>query len=135
MTETPSPDRQADRLLLLAGLFGAVAVTAGAYASHGLAAIRDARAVELWQMASHYQLIHAVAIAVTVLLRRALPAAAGRLLGAGLAFAIGSVLFPGALYGLGWWGPSALGAVAPVGGLAFIAGWLLLASAALGRGR
>lgn len=133
MTDSTQADSTADRLLLLAGLFGAFAVGAGAYASHGLGAIRPARSVELWQMASHYQLVHAVAIVATVLLRRLLPYAARRLLGAGLAFAIGSILFPGALYALGWWGPSVMGAVAPLGGLAFIMGWLLLGSAALGR--
>ncbi|WP_200819866.1 MULTISPECIES: DUF423 domain-containing protein [unclassified Azospirillum] len=135
MTDPAPQDARADRLLLLAGLFGAIAVAAGAYASHGLSAIRDARAVELWQMASHYQLIHAVAMVATVLLYRLMPHAGRRLLAAGLAFAIGSVLFPGALYALGWWGPSAMGAVAPLGGLSFIIGWLLVASAAFGRGR
>ena len=133
MTDSAHADTAADRLLMLAGLFGAFAVAAGAYASHGLGAIRPARSVELWQMASQYQLIHAVAIVGTVLLRRMLPDAPRRLLGAGLAFAIGAVLFPGALYALGWWGPSMMGAVAPLGGLAFILGWLLLGSAALGR--
>lgn len=133
MTDSAHADPAADRLLILAGLFGAFAVAAGAYASHGLGAIRPARSVELWQMASHYQLIHAVVLVGIVLLRRALPHAARRLLAAGLAFAIGSILFPGALYALGWWGPSVMGAVAPLGGLAFIMGWLLLCSAALGR--
>lgn len=138
MTETVStqpdpagPDPVALRLLLLASLFGAVAVAAGAYASHGLAAVRDARAVELWGMASHYQMIHALAILAVIALRRSLPGQQRWLTASGLCFALGCVLFPGALYALGWYGPSAMGAVAPIGGLSFITGWLLAGWAAL----
>lgn len=118
-------DPVAARLMLLAGLFGAVAVAAGAFASHGLAAVRDAHAVDLWKTASQYQMVHAMAILVLAALRRALPGQARWLAASGLCFAIGCVLFPGALYALGWYGPSAMGAVAPIGGLAFILGWLL----------
>jgi uncharacterized membrane protein YgdD (TMEM256/DUF423 family) len=50
-------------------------------------------------------------------------------------FLIGIILFPGALYGLALNGPRWLGAVAPIGGLAFIAGWLSLAWAALVEGK
>ncbi|MDE1148415.1 MAG: DUF423 domain-containing protein [Azospirillaceae bacterium] len=115
--------------LAVAGLIGAIAVAAGAYAVHGLALVRDAHAVGLWQTASQYQLMHmAAAVAATLggsLLHRRLAAIAGWL------FIIGAVLFGAALYGLGWWGPSALGAVAPVGGSSFILGWLVLAASAL----
>ena len=48
-------------------------------------------------------------------------------------FLVGSVLFPGALYSLSFGGPRWFGAVAPIGGLAVIAGWVLLAIAALRR--
>ena len=126
------PDPNARVLLLLAGLFGAMAVAAGAYASHGLAAVKDARAVGLWQTASQYQMVHALAIVAAVVLRRQAPGPGQVLLtAAGWLFAAGCLLFPGALYLLGWFGPSALGAVAPVGGLGFIAGWLCLAAAGL----
>ena len=46
-------------------------------------------------------------------------------------FFVGSVLFPGALYALAFGGPRWLGAVAPIGGTAFILGWLSLALAVL----
>ncbi|MFY8093645.1 MAG: DUF423 domain-containing protein [Niveispirillum sp.] len=127
----PPADPIAARLMLLAGLFGAVAVAAGAYASHGLGAARDAHAVDLWKTASQYQMVHALAILVLAPLRRALPAQGRWLAAAGLCFAIGCVLFPGALYALGWYGPSAMGAVAPVGGLSFMLGWLLTGIAGL----
>ncbi|MFM2041782.1 MAG: hypothetical protein RLY86_358 [Pseudomonadota bacterium] len=124
-------DPTARVLLLLAGLFGAMAVGAGAYASHWLAAVTDARAVALWQTASQYQMVHALAIVAAVVLRRQAGPGQVLLTVAGWLFAAGCLLFPGALYLLGWFGPSALGAVAPVGGLGFIAGWLCLAAAGL----
>ncbi|HYE51272.1 MAG TPA: DUF423 domain-containing protein [Azospirillaceae bacterium] len=124
-------DRTGSVLLALAGLFGALAVAAGAYASHRLAAVRGERAAELWATASQYQMVHALAIVGAVLLRERAGRGGGLLAAAGTAFAAGCVLFPGALYGLGWWGPSALGAVAPLGGLCFILGWLGLAAAAV----
>lgn len=127
----PAGDPVAARLMLLAGLFGAVAVAAGAFASHGLSAVRDDHAADLWKTASQYQMAHALAILVLAPLRRALPGQARWLAAAGLCFAIGCVLFPGALYALGWYGPSAMGAVAPVGGLCFILGWLLTGVAGL----
>ena len=130
----PAPsaiDPIAARLMLLAGLFGAVAVAAGAFASHGLADVRDAHAVELWKTGSQYQMLHALAILVLAGMRRVLPAQARWLAASGLCFAIGCVLFPGSLYALGWYGPSAMGAVAPVGGLSFILGWLLAGLAGL----
>jgi len=117
--------------LALAGVLGALAVAAGAFASHGLAPIKGARAVELWTTASHYQMVHAAALLGTVLLMRN---GGGRwAMAAAALFAAGAILFPGALYLLGWFGPGILGAVAPAGGLCLIGGWICLAVAALRR--
>lgn len=119
---------RAKLFLGIAGVSGALAVTAGAFAAHGLEGLRGARAVSLWQTASQYQLIHAVALLFVARLEPTRLALAG-----GALFTLGSVLFCGALYGLGWWGPSALGAVAPIGGLSFILGWVALAALGLQR--
>lgn len=116
----------------IAAVLGAGAVAAGAYAAHGLAKVRDAHAVGLWQTASLYQMIHAVAVIAILAAAPSLAARWAR--GAAWLMVAGMVLFGGALYGLGWWGPSALGAVAPLGGSSFILGWLALAVALL-RGR
>ncbi|MBB6253980.1 DUF423 domain-containing protein [Nitrospirillum iridis] len=113
----------------IAGVIGAVAVSAGAFAVHGLGAVRNAHAVELWQTASQYQLMHAGAAVAAALGGHLLAPRLAAL--AGWLFLLGCVLFGGALYGLGWWGPSALGAVAPLGGFSMILGWLALAAAAL----
>lgn len=111
--------------LLLAALSGALAVTAGAFGAHGASSDQ----AKTWlQTGGSYQLTHAVAALAAVLLaRQGAPAA----LWAAWLFLFGAALFSGALYGLALGGPRLLGAVAPLGGLGLIAGWLLLAWAAL----
>ncbi len=120
--------------IVVAAMSGALSVIAGAFAAHGLPAT-DAghRARELLQTGSQYEIVHALAMLATIAL-----AAAGKLdtrrASATLwLFAVGSVVFPGALYALAFEGPRWMGAVAPVGGLAFILGWLCLGWAALKR--
>lgn len=112
--------------LVLAALSGGMAVATGAYASHGLS---DARSVELFRIAGQFQMWHALALGGVAALARARAAGrAGWLLGvAGWCFLIGTLLFCGALYLLAVQGPSPMGAVAPVGGIAFMVGWLALA--------
>ncbi|WP_037453429.1 DUF423 domain-containing protein [Skermanella stibiiresistens] len=113
--------------LVLAALSGGVAVATGAYASHGLG---DPRAVELFRIAGQYQMWHALGLGGVAALARfgAGEGRAGWLLAvAGWCFVAGTVLFCGALYLLAIQGPSPLGAVAPVGGIAFMVGWLALA--------
>ena len=100
---------------------------------HGLDLSTEAgrKAREWLQTGSQYQIIHALAIvAVVVLARNAMLNGRVALVAQCLFFA-GSVLFPGALYALAFGGPRWLGAVAPIGGAAFILGWLSLALAAL----
>jgi uncharacterized membrane protein YgdD (TMEM256/DUF423 family) len=122
--------------IVVAALSGAVSVIVGAFAAHGLDAHTEAgaRAREWLQTGGQYEAVHALAMLGVAAL-----SAAGKLDGRlasaaqGL-FLAGSVLFPGALYSLALGGPRWFGAVAPVGGLAFIAGWLCLAAAAF-KGR
>jgi uncharacterized membrane protein YgdD (TMEM256/DUF423 family) len=111
--------------LALAALNGGIAVATGAYASHGLS---DPRMIELFRIAGQYQMWHALALAgVAALVRLEGNTGTPRLLAfAGWAFLSGIVLFCGALYLLAIQGPSPLGAVAPVGGLSFMAGWAAL---------
>jgi uncharacterized membrane protein YgdD (TMEM256/DUF423 family) len=121
--------------IAVAALSGAVSVIAGAFAAHGLDATTASglKAREWLQTGSHYQAVHAIAMLVVAALTTA--AGLGRRLASitqGL-FLTGSILFPGALYALALGGPRWFGAVAPIGGLAFIAGWASLALAALVR--
>jgi uncharacterized membrane protein YgdD (TMEM256/DUF423 family) len=114
---------------LLGGFSGAVAVALGAFATHTLGARLSADALSTFQTGARYQMYHAlgllaVAFAATQWPGSNLPSAAGWL------FVAGTVLFCASLYLLSLTGLRWLGAVAPLGGLAFIAGWLCLAAAA-----
>ncbi|MBP2314074.1 DUF423 domain-containing protein [Azospirillum soli] len=117
-----------------AALNGAVAVGAGAYASHGLAG--DPRAQELFHLAGQYQMWHALAlVALVVLVRRAGGTARVAVRLAGWLFVAGILLFSGTLYALATTGPLPVGMTAPLGGSAFMLGWVVLAMAALLFGR
>ena len=121
--------------IVVAALSGVVSVMAGAFGAHGIDAstAAGARARELLQTGSHYEIAHALAILAVAALTRRAGLKEGLATAAQILFLAGSVLFPGALYALALGGPRWLGAVAPIGGLAFILGWLALALAALGR--
>ncbi|OYY91344.1 MAG: hypothetical protein B7Y45_03455 [Sphingomonas sp. 28-66-16] len=101
-------------LLLLAALSGAIAVGAGAFGAHGA----SGEAAEWLKTGGHYQLIHAVAAMLAVQMSAR---------GPGWLFVIGGAIFAGALYLMALGLPRWLGAVAPIGGLLLIAGWLWLA--------
>ncbi len=119
--------------LAIAGVSGAVAVGAGAYASHGLS---DPRLVELVRTASNYQLWHAVLL-VALAAATAAPVPPGRWTGrlltaAAAAIALGQLMFCGALYAIAATGVRGVGAVAPIGGVALMVGWALVALAGIG---
>ncbi|HEY8586011.1 MAG TPA: DUF423 domain-containing protein [Rhodanobacter sp.] len=106
---------------LLVGMAGASAVLLGALGVHALRGLLDARSAGLWHTAVNYHLWHALALALAVGLGR------GRFrMVAVLAFALGIVLFSGSLYALALGAPRWCGAIAPVGGVAFVVGWLAL---------
>ena len=123
--------------IAVAALSGAISVVVGAFAAHGIdpATAAGAKAREWLQTGSQYEMIHALAmLAVAALsafgrLERRLAVAAQCL------FLLGGVLFPGALYALAFGGPRWFGAVAPIGGTAFILGWLCLGLSALTKAR
>jgi uncharacterized membrane protein YgdD (TMEM256/DUF423 family) len=106
---------------LLVGLAGASAVLLGAFGAHGLRSTLDAAHYELWHTAVEYHFWHALALALAVSCGRQKAACA-----ASIAFGLGIVLFSGSLYALALGGHRMLGLVTPVGGVAFIAGWIAL---------
>ena len=124
--------------LVFGALLGGSGVVLGAFGAHALKSRLAETALQTWQTAVSYQLTHALALLVVgVWLRLMLQAGAGparSLDFAGAAFAIGILLFSGSLYVLALGGPRWLGPVTPVGGLAFIAGWLALLIAAFRSG-
>jgi len=110
--------------LLLAAFFGFTGVGLGAFAAHALKDQLSPEYLAVFQTGVHYQMLHALALLALALLARQLP---GRLLlAAGSLFALGIGLFSGSLYALTLSGISALGMITPLGGLAFLAGWLCL---------
>lgn len=116
-----------NRSLLVAGSgLGGLAVMAGAFGAHALAEHLDSRSLEIWDLASRYQLVHAVLI---VGLGLAGLKGGGR--PAGWLFIGGVVIFSGSLYVLALSGIKWLGAITPIGGLSLIAGWATLFVTAL----
>ena len=125
-----------DRLLLtLACLSAFVGVAAGAYGAHGAP---SEMARELFRTGSTYQLIHALAVFVADRLRQDGPQGGGAR-GAGVAawlFLGGSAAFAGSLYILATAGWRWAGPITPLGGLAMLSGWIVLAiSCATNRAR
>lgn len=113
-----------DKLLgFLAALLGFLTVAGGAFGVHGLEGSIPARDLAAFDTGMRYGLIHAVATLVALLVSQHGLAAARM---SGWAFVVGIVLFSGSLAFLGITGSRALVIVTPLGGLAFLAGWIFL---------
>jgi uncharacterized membrane protein YgdD (TMEM256/DUF423 family) len=112
--------------LALAALLGAIAVATGAFGAHALKSRLVPEMQVIWQTAAQYHFWHALALALVGLFMMLKPDAALATIAAWL-FIAGIALFSGSLYALALTGVRGLGAVTPLGGLAFIAGWLALA--------
>ena len=117
--------------LSLGALFGAVAVAAGAFGAHALETRLAADRLAIFETAARYQMYHALALIAVGLAVALVPHARGLAVGAGWAFVAGTVVFSGSLYLLALGGPRWLGAITPIGGVCFVAGWVLLGLAAL----
>ncbi|HEY8551320.1 MAG TPA: DUF423 domain-containing protein [Vicinamibacterales bacterium] len=119
--------RLSPALLLAAGsILAGLAVAIGAFGAHGLRALVTPERLATFETGVRYHFYHAVAIVLAALVARAWPdAAAPRI--ASLLFLLGIALFSGSLYLLVLTDTPSWGAVAPFGGIAFLAGWAVLA--------
>ena len=108
----------------MGALNAAIAIAAGAFAAHGLREKLDARALEVFETGARYHMYHAFALVLVGLIATCTSVRGSH--AAGWLFQIGIVLFSGSLYALAVTGTRGLGAITPIGGLAFIAGWLWL---------
>ncbi len=114
------------KLSLIAGAaFGFLSVALGAFAAHGLKHRLDEYAKDIWNTAVLYQMFHALALIAVAILISKQPQIL-RLHWAAYLWIVGIVLFSGSLYVLALSGARWLGMITPLGGLAFLAGWLLL---------
>jgi uncharacterized membrane protein YgdD (TMEM256/DUF423 family) len=114
-------------------LFGAIAVGAGAFGAHGLKSLVTPDRLQVFETAVRYQVIHALALLVVGLLSSG--STDRRLAWAGRSMTVGIVVFSGSLYLLVLTDTAWLGAITPLGGVSFIAGWLFLAAWAVSRRR
>jgi uncharacterized membrane protein YgdD (TMEM256/DUF423 family) len=121
-TALSRPER---RTIALAAGLGFVSVAAGAFAAHGLA---DPKTQEWLRTGALYGFVHVLGTLAAVTLARFGVAGAGR---AAAFFLPGVAIFSGSLYAMAFGAPRWFGAITPIGGVLFLAGWALLAWAAL----
>jgi uncharacterized membrane protein YgdD (TMEM256/DUF423 family) len=114
------------RFLLSAALAALLAVALGAFAAHGLRGRLDEHLMDVFQTGVRYHFFHALGLAVIAILAKQYPDS-NTLCWAGWLMVAGMVVFSGSLYLLSLTGLTWLGMITPLGGLAFMAGWLLLA--------
>lgn len=116
--------------LQLAAILGALSVALGAFAAHGLKKLVPEEAINIFETGVRYQFYHVFALAIVAMLFREFDNK--WMLWAGYLFIVGIILFSGSLYfltyvkatdrsSLNW-----VGAITPLGGLAFIAGWMCI---------
>ena len=110
---------------LLGALLAFLAVGAGAFGAHALRGRLTPDLLDVFETAARYQMYHALALLAVAWVGDRWPGAASQ--AAGWLFVAGIVLFCGSLYLLSLTGVRWLGAVTPLGGLAFLADWLALA--------
>ena len=114
----------------LAAIFGGSSVAAGAFASHALKEKLSERALEIFEVGARYQMYHALALLLVAILLGQSQTPTTSLIASGWLFIIGILIFSGSLYALSLSNIKILGAITPLGGVAFIAGWGALAIAA-----
>src|SRR5262245_46341391 len=114
--------------LLLGAIFGFLAVGLGAFGAHGLRGRISPEMLAVFETGVRYHMYHALALILTSVLMARI---SGWLVTtAGWCFVGGILLFSGSLYALALSGVTIFGAITPLGGLAFLAGWACLAVAA-----
>jgi uncharacterized membrane protein YgdD (TMEM256/DUF423 family) len=102
-----------------------LAVAMGAFGAHALKKTLTAELMAIYETAVHYHFYHALGLLVVGVLASRLPDTV-LLRGSGILMAVGLLLFSGSLYALSLSGIRWLGAITPLGGIAFLLAWLLL---------
>ena len=115
----------AQRFLALGSILAGLGVAAGAFGAHALKEILDPSMLQVFETATRYVMYHAFGLCIVSWAIDRFPEQ--RLEKSGWLFLIGILLFSGSLYVVSLAGIRWMGAVTPIGGLAFMTGWLLLA--------
>lgn len=115
--------------VLLGATFAALSVAAGAFGAHALRDRLSASDLTIFETAVRYQMYHALALLGVAFAAQRWPGSLPQW--SGWLFVLGIFVFSGSLYLLVLTGQRWMGAVTPLGGVAFIAGWSCLALAAL----
>ncbi|CEG21884.1 hypothetical protein BN1080_00803 [Planococcus massiliensis] len=120
------------KFFLIAGAVNAMlSVAFGAFGAHLLEGRIADKYLDTWQTAVQYQMFHSIGlIAIAILMSSSLIGNLGSLSWAGYLMLAGIIIFSGSLYVLSLTGISVLGAITPIGGVAFIAAWILVVVAA-----
>ncbi len=113
------------RLVRLGAWAMAFGVALGAFGAHGLKPRLSADLLAIYETGVRYHLVHGLALFVAAWLAGEDQSRSARL--AGVLFALGILLFSGSLYLLALTGVRSFGAITPLGGVAWIAAWLLIA--------
>ncbi|MFO7632715.1 MAG: DUF423 domain-containing protein [Caldilinea sp.] len=111
---------------IIASLFGSLSVALGAFGAHALRGRIEESLLANYQTGVSYMFYHTLALFVVTLALSKWPASSLPVW-AGWLFVLGIVVFSGSLFVMAFTGLRWLGAITPIGGVAFIAGWLLLA--------
>lgn len=119
--------------LILGSLNAFLGVALGAFGAHGLKAKIPPEMLTVWNTAVQYHLVHALGLLVIGILCHLVPGSLS-VRAAGWLIFLGILLFSGSLYIMVLTGIRDLGMITPIGGVAFLIGWLLLAVASLRQG-
>ncbi|MCA1032163.1 DUF423 domain-containing protein [Bacillus timonensis] len=119
------------KLFLILGAINAfLAVALGAFGAHGLEGKISEKYLKVWNTGVQYQMFHALGLFIIAMLIDKFPSV-GTFATAGWFMLAGIVLFSGSLYVLSTTGIKVLGAITPLGGVAFLIGWILIIVAAV----
>ncbi|MFZ6681330.1 DUF423 domain-containing protein [Undibacterium sp. Tian12W] len=122
---------QARPFIAIAAILMFTGVAAGAFGAHGLKQMLSADMLAIWQTAVTYQMVHGLGmLALGIMLQQQDNALLRK---AAWAMLAGVIIFSGSLYALALTGVRILGAITPIGGVAFLTGWAMLAWAAIRR--
>ena len=118
-----------NRWIVVGAVSMAVGVALGAFGAHALRDSLTAKELDWWRTAQEYQVWHGLGLVLLGLLE----SSGRRSTVAGWLFLVGTLVFSGTLYSMALGGPTWLGAVTPIGGASFIAGWIALTLSARAR--